>query len=278
MKAIKILFFVICTIVCLTGCKFGDQTDYKESAAFMYFARKANFMWADNIREEIVILNGKSGRIIKPLKNGSEVKSSEYILGFSTCNKDVSDIPSPEFQKTFLSDNYDPLYQSPHMVLSKIEDSMADEADPIIENIIKQYLNSEYSRSSDNINGSLTRAFLVCIDYRLTPINNIKITSSKDIFGIKAGEVLNDYFVIDGYQQYHQFIITSDKRLIANRVTDISIEKYLSYKPLAPAAIYFKFKDGMNVQSNVTAEFTIELELEDKQTISATTKPVTLTP
>ena len=42
--------------------------------------------------------------------------------------------------------------------------------------------------------------------------------------------------------------------------------------------MYLRLRDGVAVKSSVTTEFTIELGLEENRTVTATTRPVTITP
>ena len=277
MKPIKLILFILITLSFIT-CKKDPNVDFKEGVNFTLHARKANYIWADNLRSEIITIKSVSGPSYSVLKKNSSVKLSEYMLGFSTCNVDVKDIPHPEYQQNFESDNYNPLYASPYMVLSQDPlSTMEDDADPEIKNRLKEYLTGK-NKASSLKSQALIEARIEHIDYRTTPLKNIKITCSQDLFGIKAGEALTDYFVVQGYPIYHDFIITSNKQLVSGKTTDISLSQYLSYQPMAPAAMYMQFKKGVSIPANLTVEFTVELELEGGKTISATTKSITLTP
>lgn len=273
---VKIILIALMVITVL-GCKKTPDNIIGGGFGFHFFSRKCNFMWADNIRGEIKKIGNHSAVDESPLKANSKVKYTEFILGISTCNVDIDSINIPNYQKKFLSENLNPLFESPYMVLSKSLSPMADNADPAIENKIKQFLATKYNTRS-NLSSSLPKVNLEQVDYRTTPLKNIKITCSKDIFGIKAGEILNDYFVIHGYPLYHYFIVSSNKNLVSGKITNISLSRYLSYKPMAPAAMYMQFRKGLSIPANLTAEFTIELQLEGDKTISAKTKPISLTP
>lgn len=258
---------------CFITCKKTNIYEF-ESISFRYFARKANYMWADNLRCEILTIGPVTGPKYSALKSAPNVKFSEYMLGFSTCNVDVPDIPDSRYQEFFNSDRYDPLWNAPHMAFHPSENPMTDESDPVIETRLKQHLEKGKTRSVS----SLPAAQVVGIDYRITPLTGLKITCSHDLFGKKAGEELNEYFKITGYPDYHDFIITANKNLVSGQTRDISITQYLSYAPMAPAAMYFVFKKGVTLPAATTVEFTIELTIEEGKTISATTRPITLTP
>lgn len=271
---LKIVLFTLMTVAIL-GCK-KEPIVPQETIRFFLFSRQSQFMWADNIRGEILKANDVSAVYKSPLKANSTVKQAEFILGVSTCNVGINEITIPNYQQAFLSESFNPLSNSPYMALSKSSSPMADTADPAIENKIKQFLTTKYTGSE--VIPSSVKAVLEHIDYRTTPLKNIKITCSKELFGITAGETLNDYFVVQGYPEYHDFIISSNKQLVSGKTTDISLSQYLSYQPMAPAGMYMQFKKGVSIPANLTVEFTVKLELESDKTISATTKPITLTP
>lgn len=279
MKLIKLCLSAIILGAIMSSC-YKEENDMSENIFFHYLARKVQFVWADNIRGEKISVENKSGVVMSPLAHNSAVKLSEYILGFSTCNVGINDIQSqcPGYEQMFLSDNYDPQYISPYMVLSLSSNAMADAADPVIENKIKQFHAAKYSIGSTKRASALSRAICEAIDYRITALKNIKVSCSKEIFGVKAGESLNDFFVIEGYPPFLDFIISSNKNLISGKTKDISLAQYLSYRPMAPAAMYMKLKKGVAIPANLTVEFTVELELENDAVISATTKTVTLIP
>ena len=271
---LQIVLFILMTIT-LISCK-KEPIEPKEKIGFFLFARQSDFVWVDNIRGEIIKADDVSAIYRSPLKTNSNVKYVEFILGISTCNVDIDEITIPNYQQAFSSDNYNPLSNAPYMALSKSSTPMANAADPTIESEIKQYLATKYNGS--DVVSSLPKAVLEHIDYRITPLKNIKITCSKDLFGVKAGDILNEYFVIAGYPSYHDFIISSNKQLVSGKTTDISLSQYLSYQPMAPAGMYMQIKKGVSIPASITAEFTVELELEGDKTISATTKPITLIP
>lgn len=271
---LKIVPFLFMAIT-LASCK-KESIEPKEKINFFLFPRQTHFVWADNIRGEMIKADDVSAVYRSPLKGNSNVRYGEFILGITTCNVDVDEITIPNYQQAFLSESFNPLSNSPYMALSKSPTPMTDAADPTIENKIKQYLTTTYTGS--DIVSFLPKAILEQVDYRTTSLKNIKITCSQDLFGVKAGEVLNEYFIVEGYPKYHDFIISSNKQLVSGKTTDISLSQYLSYQPMAPAGMYMRFKKGVSIPASVTAEFTVQLELEGNKTISATTKPICLIP
>lgn len=257
----------------LNACK-QPEVDMRETIRFHYHARKCNFIWTDNIKSEVVTIEGVSGTINTPLKENSTVKISEYSLFLNTCNVNSLDIPISDYQKLFLSEQYNPLQQCPFMALAELQNPMSDEADKTIENKIQQFLSRTYKTAVS----SQPQAILEHVDYRTTVLTKITITCSKDLFGVKSGESLNDYFIINGYPTYHNFIISSDKQLVTGKVQNISIAQYLSYSPMAPSAIYFQLKKGTSISESLQVEFSIHIEVDGKKAITATTKPITLIP
>ena len=150
------------------------------------------------------------------------------------------------------------------------DNSMQDASDKIIEAKLSDYL---YKRK-------VTRTVLRHVDYRTTPIKDIKITASADINDVKAGESLNKQFLVDGYPSRHDFIITSNKDLITDpkKISDITIDQYLYYRPMAPAAMIFRFVDDFDIKAPVETTFTVEITTLDGHVLKSETPLVTLTP
>lgn len=153
---------------------------------------------------------------------------------------------------------------------------MADKEDPAIETRLKQQLENRYTRAVYD----MPAANLVYVDYRLTWLKDIKITSSAEIAGRTPGQSLTDLFVVEDYFRHHAFIVTSNKNVITDdkKIVGISLSQYLSYKPMAPAEIYLRFKDNVSVSAPVTAQFTIELITGEDKSIKTTAATVKLAP
>lgn len=266
---------ILLTIISLSSCK-KEVIDNRESTFYEYYARKCSYIWADNIRGEIFsIPGGPSGPSFTPLAPKSSVKLKEYYLAFNTCNVDVTDIDIPNYQERFSSDTYDPLNSCPFKHLQGWKNPKDDPRDAQIEAQIAQANRQSGVRTSAS---SLHHTIMNYIDYRTSTITNLNITCSQPLFGVEAGKSLNDHFLVRKFYEKINFIISSDKRLVTAKITDISLSQYLSYSPLAPSGMILKLKDGASVGTATTVTFTVELEVDGKNTIRSTTKPITLLP
>ncbi len=260
-------------LFCLQSCGEKVEIDNREDVTVHYNVRKCNYVWADNVKSEILRIEDVWGYLRSPLGENANVKLSEYVLAINTCNIDIPDFPA-EYQEFFHSERYNPLHQCPFMALAILQKKDDEsERDKTLENKIHQHLKKSHPKTLF----SEPQTILAFVDYRTEALTNIEITCSEPLFGVEAGKSLNDYFEIVGYPEYHDFIITTGKQLITAKTTDIGISQYLSYAPLAPAAIYFQPKKG-SITSQVTATFTVNLEVNGVKKISATTRPITLEP
>lgn len=278
MRIVKVFLTALTGILCMTSCIKIDPGRIVEEVHFEYLGRTAQFVWADNIRGEEKAAPTPNTTYIDmtPLLNDAPVKLSEYVLGFSTCNVGISDVQSilPYYADNFNSSNYNPLVLAPFMAIQQWENNLADAKDPVIESKLDECFNTKDEGRST----PLSRAYIDYLDYRVTQLLNLKVSCNKDMFGVKAGESLNSYFVVESYPQERHFIITSNKDVITDNIRNISLAKYLAYKPMVPAGMYMMLKKGVTIPAAETVEFTVELTLEGDSTISATTKPVTLLP
>jgi hypothetical protein len=138
----------------------------------------------------------------------------------------------------------------------------------------------EIERKISHYYGVETRHVMTCIDYRTTPIKDLKITSSANIGNVKAGDILNDLLEVYDYPPHHDFIITTNRDLIVGRhnIKQISIDQYLSYSPMAPAGMKLKFRDGVKIDEPVDVCFQIELTTDDGRVLKAESRHITLVP
>ena len=175
------------------------------------------------------------------------------------------------YKEAYDSGDEEILFRIPvYRALCHRDNPMEDAPDKIIEAKLSDYL---YNRKT-------TRTYFKHIDYRTTPIKDIKITASADINDVKAGESLNEQFLVDEYPSFHNFIITSNKDLITDskKISNITIDQYLYYRPMAPAAMTFRFVDGFDVKAPVETTFTVEIITFDGHALKSETPLVTLTP
>ena len=275
MKKISLLLLLFLSFV---SCKKEEEERniWYEETSFVFHSRECKYMWAFNVDKTESKVDGFDASYIERKYIGSKqsVSVQNYTLEFTTCNVDMDVVnygDSLNYKQTYESGDEEILFRNPvYDVLRFCANSMEDAPDKIIEAKLSDYL---YNRKT-------TRTYLKHIDYRTTPIKDIKITASADINDVKAGESLNEQFLVDEYPSFHNFIITSNKDLITDskKISNITIDQYLYYRPMAPAAMTFRFVDGFDVKAPVETTFTVEITTFDGHVLKSETPLVTLTP
>ena len=272
MKKLSLLLLLFLSLV---SCN-EVYEDFHESTSFVLHSRECKYMWAFNVDKTVSKDFNYDAVSIerKYIGNKQSVSVQKYTLEFTTCNVDMDVVnygDSLNYKQTYESGDEEILFRYPvYDVLRFCANSMEDAPDKLIETKLSDYL---YKRK-------VTRTVLRHVDYRTTPIKDIKITASADINDVKAGESLNKQFLVDEYPGYLNFIITSNKDLITDskKILNITIDQYLNYRPMAPAAITFRFVDGFDVKAPVETTFTVEITTFDGHVLKSETPLVTLTP
>ena len=274
MKKISLLLLLFLSFV---SCKIEEDDGlFPEEISFDFDSRECKYMWAINVRKTESEIFGSDAVFTerKYIGNKQSVSVQKYTLEFTTCNVDMDVVnygDSLNYKQTYESGDEEILFRNPvYDVLRFCANSMEDAPDKIIEAKLSDYL---YNRKT-------TRTYFKHIDYRTTPIKDIKITASADINDVKAGESLNKQFLVDEYPSFHNFIITSNKDLITDskKISNITIDQYLYYRPMAPADMRFRFVDGFDVKAPVETTFTVEITTFDGHVLKSETPLVTLTP
>ena len=274
MKKISLLLLLFLSFV---SCKIEEDDGlFPEEISFDFHSRECKYMWAFNVDKTVSKDFNYDAVSIerKYIGNKQSVSVQKYTLEFTTCNVDMDVVnygDSLNYKQTYESGDEEILFRNPvYDVLRFCANSMEDAPDKIIEAKLSDYL---YNRKT-------TRTYFKHIDYRTTPIKDIKITASADINDVKAGESLNKQFLVDEYPSFHNFIITSNKDLIADskKISNITIDQYLYYRPMAPADMRFRFVDDFDIKAPVETAFTVEITTLDGHVLKSETPLVTLTP
>ena len=273
MKKISLLLLLFLSFV---SCKKEEEERniWYEETSFVFHSRECKYMWAFNVSKTEKPYYGITTIENEYIGSKQSVSVQNYTLEFTTCNVDMDVVnygDSLNYKKTYDSGDEEILFRIPvYYVLQCSKNSMEDAPDKLIEAKLSDYL---YNRK-------VTRTVLRHVDYRTTPIKDIKITASADINDVKAGESLNEQFLVDEYPSRHDFIITSNKDLITDskKISDITIDQYLYYRPMAPAAMTFRFVDGFDVKAPVETTFTVEITTFDGHVLKSETPLVILTP
>ena len=249
---------------------------------YIYHARQCKYAWALNVGLTPVPYYDTLGYEENFLPKGESVNIDKYELYFTTLNVSLDSIKESDlyddqrisdyndYNRRLKSGASDSIVCPPFIAIAYLKNNYEETHDVVIEEKLKEYFS----------NISKTRMYFVPLDYRTTPIKNLNITASQDINGIKAGKSLNNLFVVSGYEGHHYFIITANKDLItdADKIKGISIDQYLYYHPMAPASLYMKFRDNVNVSAPVETIFNIEITTDEGNVIKCETPLVTLMP
>ncbi len=277
----KILIFLFSLLI-LTSCDEKEIENQIGGIGYIYHARQCKYAWALNVGLDPVPYYDTFVYEKNFLPKGDSVSIDKYELYFTTLNASLDSIKESDlydFQRISDYNDYnrrlksgasDSIVCPPFIAIAYLKNTYEEAHDIVIEKKLDDY----FRRMSK------TRMNFVDLDYRTTPIKNLNITASQDFNGIKAGKSLNSLFVVSGYESRHYFIITANKDLItdADKIRDISIDQYLYYHPMAPASLYMKFRDNVNVSAPVETTFRIEITTDEGNVIKCETPLVTLMP
>ncbi len=143
------------------------------------------------------------------------------------------------------------------------------EADSEMEKQLDTYYNKLKLGSLKS--STLPAANLVTIQYRTEELTAFKISSDQTLFGIQAGESLNDYIeLFNG-----SLLFDYSKQLIGPIDAGTSVSKWMSYRPLIGAEMQFRFKESPD-ELPLSARFIIEMELDNQQVLRDTSDIVEL--
>lgn len=268
----------LCTLplvaICLFSCK--EKSENRLSGlAYEFFARSSNYLWADNLssKTEVVEINNTKGEYTSynALKPNSAIPLASYRLYINTSNVDYdqTELKPSQYQ--------DPLF-SPFMApnFRVLNGRFAENADPMIEAQLRQH----YEGSKSHLrSATMPMLALKLIDYRTTPITNIKVGFSEDFMGNKAGQPLNHLFDVDiRASQDNSFIITQSKKVMWLKDKSISLQAYMDFTPLAPVELFLKLKSNVKLPERVSGNFTVTMETKTGEVLSASARPIELIP
>lgn len=164
--------------------------------------------------------------------------------------------------------------------------------DPVMEEEIKNYFRSKYPSI---INKWKTQDLefgvgVTSVYYTTVPVLQMTIKADAMLFGIPAGEPLNDHILID-YEYFdilehndhgsgwisrlYDFVFSDGKYIIGGFSKIQTIDEYLSYNPLLNTLLCFRFREKPGeLPANI--KFVIEIAGKDGSTIRGTTPSVRL--
>ncbi|MCT4603487.1 MAG: hypothetical protein N4A59_11380 [Marinifilum sp.] len=249
-------FLLVLTVLAFTSCT-KETDDDTEQIGFYYLPRTCEYAntshyYRIDMGDKIDNDKFKGTYAIEPL-NKKSIAIKDYLLSVNVGS----------FSKEMTSqEGFNP------------EDYLT-EADPYMENQIKQFLNGSSLNSLKT--SSQPRLNLVQIEYRKEKLITLNISCLNKIFDEQAGESLNDYIEIFDTPHYHSFLFNQDKQLIGSIKKEWSINEYLNMKPLVSYGIYFRFK-SVAPQLPLDTRFVVEMEVEGGKILRDTTENITLLP
>lgn len=111
------------------------------------------------------------------------------------------------------------------------------------------------------------------VEYRVEPLEQLKVCADVPLFGKEAGASLNDYFEV--YRELYPFFFTSDKLLIVKGAPWGPIDEYLEHQPMAPGFLFLHLLE-MPPEAPCTVSFTAEVKIAGREPFRATAAPITL--
>jgi len=111
------------------------------------------------------------------------------------------------------------------------------------------------------------------VEYRVEPLEQLKVCADVPLFGKEAGASLNDYFEV--YRELYPFFFTSDKLLIVKGAPWGPIDEYLEHQPMAPGFLFLHLLETPP-EAPCTVSFTAEVKIAGREPFRATAAPITL--
>jgi hypothetical protein len=247
----------------MSSCN-DDQSKTYSKHSFIFFPRESSVIEAVNAQREVTDKETQWESYRHDTITGNSVKSSNYILFLTTSNTDVV----PEH---ISASGYNPVKTPKYELLQHLDDALTDSPNLNIERQIKESYNKAYKVESEWAPPPVRK------DYRLTEVKSIDIRSTETVFGNKAGTSLNHFFLIT----HPSYIFSAPDQMVfgfeSEADADLSIDKYLSYHPLAHAGLYL-YLTSTPTEAPLETRFIVEMEMEGGTILRDTTDVVNLLP
>jgi hypothetical protein len=260
MKKIKQLILLV-TISIITSCKIDPGPTY---SMLEFKPCKATILWAvpgGMLPEEY---QGDKFSVLSDLVPPDTSILAEYYL-IALFTTEYSDTTFYPIYATSLAYWFRDSKFIEHEHNTYIEDQ-------IRKNYKERVDRDYYETKKDGIN-------LERIEYRINGVKSFKITANQNLWGINAGNLLNDYFYIKRFDP--NVIISAPTEKLVYGFTDKDnmpekIDEWLQLQPLVQPAMMLMFKtvpDGLPLE----VQFTVEMETDDGMILKDTTRPIYIT-
>ena len=177
------------------------------------------------------------------------------ILAVS-CNIATDEDPGYGYRLSFRPESCEQLTVSEYRqcLLVELDGAALPEHSAGIEDQIRRYYTLFLRRNEGGGN-------VITVDYRMEKCLDIRITSPVTLFGETPGSDISGHFTFLSSEDWTDFIITDDDRLIGTIPTGMTIREYLSKSPLVfPKALLSVDSTPDGAPSETTLSITVTLE------------------
>ena len=260
----KITIFLV--LIVLFSCK-EKGSNSEEKPFFVFYPRECNFIWASWAKFKDVSDSKISNFEILGVPE-NELSAKEALLVVYSSNLDT--LVNKNEKSSFL---LYPYAQQNQMV--NLDKKLA----PHDINLEAQ-LETDYNNPVSKLKSKKTEeAFPVNLDYRVTGVKNLIITSTNTLFGKVAGTPLNDFFIIKRLDP-KQVISSKSKRLLmgySDKDSVVTIADWLNMEPMAQPTMFLAFKN-ISIELPVATSFVVTIETNAGKIIRDTTSTLSIIP
>lgn len=237
-----------------------DEPKSSSSYSFIFYPRECSKIFVDNAQARTLEVGTEWEHQEYDTISNNTVIASNYILPITTSNTDV--VPQ-------VSD-YNPIKTPRYELLWDLEDNFTD----LPNDDIEQQLSTSYNKAH-KVEGEWSPPPLN-LDYRTTEIKSINIYSTTALFGLSKGSLLNDFFKM----VHPAYIFSAPNQMIYGfeyeNTDDITIDKFISYNPIALPSMYLKFA-SIPQELPIETQFIVEIEIAGGEKLRDTTGVMQLT-
>ncbi len=265
----KNLFLLFLSILTLVSCK--KKGNGPESSMIDFYPRECNYMWASWSKIKDASYNGVYLYDILNV-NENELRAKDALITISTSNLDTlllkiekaASISCPYCQQEQIA-NLDPKFDqklAPHNVALEAQ----------LQNDYNNPVSKLKSAKAEETN-------LIRLEYRVTGVKNLTITSTHTLFGKTPGTVITEYFTIKQLEPKQVISSKTSQLLIgySDKDTLATIAEWLYMEPMAQPTIFLAFKT-VPAELPAAINFIVTLETNNGKIIRDTTSTLAILP
>ncbi|OJU51259.1 MAG: hypothetical protein BGN96_08100 [Bacteroidales bacterium 45-6] len=253
--------YIVFLLVPLILCSCGAKDDPHEKPVFKFYPKKVTTVITNVAKRHEQHINGYVNVSYESTSVNDVVKEDSAVLVIGTFN----------VKKEILRD--------PNITFDQYQYYYFEYLDPSLPSVEKQIGDSYTGANSTIKSASGDFAYLVRIFYRTTEVRNLTISAlNTSLFGVRAGESLNDFFDIETYDPPVIFNAPSQTLLYgySSKSRPVSIGEWLSLSPLA--SVEMDLVPNTKIDNlPVSVQFVVKMETADGLVLRDTTRMVTIT-